>query len=188
MVLGTIFSTFEYETHNCTVKNFLHGNVMPLTQVTNRIEYNTEKHDFLTEKRNIEVKDRQKDGSFSQLKYYDLTFKINCVGQNYALLKSGEGIKLTRIFFNTSTNKIVLTGKPLKHRSSVYNQVDTMRFNIFKSTNEFGDKMKFTIDELMGKCGNSTWTIRICLLIIAFILKMDNLSAVITVRCNLLMK
>lgn len=146
------FSTFEYETQNCTVKNYLHGNVMPLTQITNRIVeiYTTKRHDFLTKKSNIEVRDRQEDGSFSQLKYYDLSFIINCVGQNYALLKSGEGVKLTRIYYNDTTEKVELMGKPLKNRSSVYGQVDTLRFNIFKS-NEFDDKIKFSIDEIDGK-------------------------------------
>ncbi len=146
------FSTFEYETQNCTVKGFLHGNVMPLTQITNRIVeiYQAEKHDFCTQKSNIEIRDRQDDGSFSQLKYHDITFNINCVGQNFALLKSGEGVKLKRIYYNETTKKVELIGKPLKNRSSVYTQVDTLRFNIFKS-NEFGDKIKFSIDEIDGK-------------------------------------
>lgn len=147
------FSTFEYESYNSTVKNLLHGNVMPLTQITNRIVeiYNTPQHNFDKENQNIEIKERLKDGSFAQLKFYDLTFKTNCVGQNYILLKSGEGVKLTRIIYNTDTDKVELTGYPFKHRSSVYTYVDTMRFNIFKSQNEFKDKIYFAVDDIDGK-------------------------------------
>lgn len=46
--------------------------------------------------------------------------------------------------------KVELMGKPLKNRSSFYSQVDTLRFNIFKS-NEFGDNIKFSVDEIDGK-------------------------------------
>lgn len=147
------FSTFEYESYNSTVKDFIHGNVMPLSQIANRIVeiYNTEKHEFGTEKRRIEIRDRQENGSFAVLKYYDLTFQINCVGQNFMLLKSGEGVKLTRIIYNVETQSIELTGKPFQHRSSAYAHVNTLRFNIFKSCDEFSDEMKFTTDDIDGK-------------------------------------
>lgn len=91
------FSTFEYETFNSSVKHMVHGNVLPL--IINRIMevYNAPHHDFDLKKTDIEVKDRLDDGSFSTLKYYDLTFKTNEPGQNYILLKTGVAVKLLSI-------------------------------------------------------------------------------------------
>lgn len=147
------FSTFPYESYNSTVKNFLHGNSMPLSQITNRIAeiYNTKQHELATERSEIEIKNRQKNGSFTQLKYHDLTFQVNGVGQNFVLLKSGECVKLTRIDYNESSRSIELSGKPFKHRSSAYVHVNTLRFNIFKSRDEFKDQMKFSTNDIDGK-------------------------------------
>lgn len=148
------FSTFEYESYNSRVKEMLHGNVMPLTQIANRIVeiYNAPQYRIGCEKTNIEVKDRQSDGSFSTLKYYDLTFKTNKeIGQNFVLLKSGVAVKLLMIEYDILSCKVKLTGKPFKHRSSVYSCVNTMRFNIFKSSYEFNKPFTFEVDEIDAK-------------------------------------
>lgn len=147
------FSTFEYETQNSTIKNLLHGNVMPLTQITNRIVeiYNPPKYDFDRKNADIEIKDRQDDGSFSKLKYYDLTFSNNEIGQNFVLLKTGVAVKLVYIEHDHFSDKVKLTGKPFKHRSSVYSYVDTMRFNIFQSEYEFNNPITFEVSNIDGK-------------------------------------
>ncbi len=46
------FSTFEFESFNCKIKDFLRGNYMPLTQITKRIIeiYQSPKHDLTSEK------------------------------------------------------------------------------------------------------------------------------------------
>lgn len=147
------FSTFEYETYNSTVKNFLHGNVMPLTQIANRIVeiYNAPIHDFTGKDSDIEIRNRQEDGSFSKLKYYDLTFTTNAIGQNYVLLKSGVAVHLVRIEYDIISEKIKMTGRPFKDRSSVYSYVDTTRFNIFKSEYEFDNSITFEANDIDGK-------------------------------------
>lgn len=147
------FSTFEYETFNSTVKDMLHGNVMPLTQITNRIMevYNAPHHDFDLKETDIEIKNRLDDGSFSTLKHYDLTFKTNVSGQNYILLKTGLAVKLLSIQHDTLSNEIKLLGKPFKHQSSVYHCVDTTRFNMFKSEYEFDRPITFQVNEIDGK-------------------------------------
>lgn len=126
---------------------------MPLTQITNRISeiYNAEKHEFNTKQSEIEIRNRLEDGSFAQLKFYDMNFQVNRAGQNLMLLKSGECVKLTHISFNDSTQSIELTGKPFRHRLSAYTQVNTLRFNIFKSRNEFLDEIKFSTEDIDGK-------------------------------------
>lgn len=145
------FSTFEYESYNCTVKHFLKSNVKPLTQVTNRIVeiYSAPKHDFVKQPMNIEISDQQENGSFSKLKFYDLIFRIDQVGQNLALLKSGRPVKLLSI--RQDKNGLKLTGKPFKHQESVYEVVDTRRFNIFKSSQEFDEPIMFDVMDLDGK-------------------------------------
>lgn len=147
------FSTFEYESCNSTIKNLLQSNVMPLTQITNRIVeiYNVKQHDFLSKNNNIQIKGRQRNGSFCQLKLYDLSFITNRDGQNYVLLKSGVAVKLIRIEYDPSMDKVELTGTPFKHRTSVFSCVDTARFNIFKSEYEFSDQIKFSVSDIDGK-------------------------------------
>lgn len=148
------FSTFEYESFNRTVKHLLKSNVMPLTQITNRIVeiYNTPLKDFTKQKYNIEVNGMQEDGTYSQLKYFDLTFNVQSSGQNLALLKSGEAIKLLHILLDPATSKVDLNGVPFLDRSSVYDDiVDTTRFNIFKSPGKFGHPITFDTDDIDGK-------------------------------------
>lgn len=145
------FSTFEYESYNCTVKSFLKSNVKPLTQVTNRIVeiYSAPKHDSVNQPNDIEVSDQQIDCSFSKLKFYDLIFRIDQVGQNLALLKSGLAVKLLSI--HQGKNGVKLTVNPFKNRESVYDEADTKRFNIFKSSREFHKPIDFDIMYLDGK-------------------------------------
>lgn len=145
------FSTCEYESFNSTVKNFLQGNVMPLTQVTNRIAeiYNAPQYTVGSKTQDIEISDRQDNGSYANLKYFDLTFRVKQLGQNLVLLKSGEAVKLISILQKESTVKLV--GKPFKYRTSVYNEIDTTRFNIFKSPDEFGRPILFDVLDIDGK-------------------------------------
>lgn len=145
------FSTFEYESYNRTVKDFVKGNVKPLTQVTNRIMevYNAPQYNIKSKTCDIEISDQQENKSYSQLKFYDLRFRTKQVGQNLVLLKSGQAVKLVNIQRNDTG--ISLTGRPFKHRTSVYNEVDSTRFNIFKSTQEFGDPIKFDVMDIDGK-------------------------------------
>lgn len=147
------FSTFEYETYNSSVKDMLHTNVMPLTQIANRIMevYNAPHHDFDLKETDIEIKGRLDDGSFSTLKYYDLTFKVDEPGQNYMLLKTGLGVKLLSIQHDTSSDEVKLVGKPFKQQSSVYKYVNTTRFNIFKSEYEFDKPITFEVNRIDGK-------------------------------------
>lgn len=145
------FSTFEYESTNCTVKNYLKSNVKPLIQVTNRILeiYSAPKHNMVNQPQDIEISCQQNNGSYARLKFYDLIFKINDVGQNFALLKSGQAVKLLSIL--KVENGVKLTGKPFKNRESVYIEVDTRRFNIFKSNRDYDDAITFDIMDIDGK-------------------------------------
>lgn len=145
------FSTFEYESYNCTVKHFLKSNVKPFTQVTNRIVeiYRAPKHDTVNQPKNIEISDQRESGSYSKLKFYDLVFRIDQYGQSFALLKSGRAVKLLSIYLNE--NEVKLTGKPFKNRESVYEEVDTRRFNIFKCGREFYEPITFDVMDLDGK-------------------------------------
>lgn len=146
------FSTFEYESYNSTVKDLIKSNVMPLTQLANRIVeiYNAPLRNTES-KYDIEVSGQFKNGSFSKLKYYDLSFRTNITGQNLVLLKSGQAVKLKSIFQDPNTSEIKLTGLPFKHYSSVYEEVDTRRFNIFKSEQTFGEIATFEIHQIDGK-------------------------------------
>lgn len=145
------FSTFEYESLNCTVKSYLKSNVKPLIQVTNRIVeiYRAPKHNAINQSRNIQISGQRTDGSFAQLKFYDLVFRINQIGANLALLKSGQAVKLLKIL--QGENEVKLMGKPFKYRESVYDEVDTRRFNIFKSHEEFGNPITFDVMDIDGK-------------------------------------
>lgn len=145
------FSTFEYESFNSSVKNFLHGNVLPLTQVTNRIVeiYNAPQHKIDNKTHDVEICDRQENGSYACLKFFDLTFRLKQVGQNLVLLKSGEAVKLVSILQVGSAVKLI--GKPFKNRTSAYAEVDTTRFNIFKCREEFGHAISFNVSEIDGK-------------------------------------
>lgn len=145
------FSTFEYESHNSTVKSYLKSNVKPLIQVTNRIVeiYSAPIQKIVNESQDIEISDEQNDGSYNRLKFYDLVFKINEIGQNVALLKSGQAVKL--LFIRKVENGVKLTGKPFKNRESVYNEVDTRRFGIFKSRREFDYPITFDVMDIDGK-------------------------------------
>lgn len=145
------FSTFEYETYNSTVKNLLKGNVMPLIQVTNRIVeiYNAPHHNIVYKTQNVEISDQKKNGSYANLKFFDLRFRVNQIGQNFVLLKSGQAVKLVSISQNA--NEVKLIGKPFKDRKSVYDQIDTTRFNIFKSRQEFGEPIMFDVMDIDGK-------------------------------------
>lgn len=145
------FSTFEYESYNSTVKNFLKSNVMPLTQVTNRIVeiYGAPQHNVGSKTQDIEINDKQEDGSYANLKYFDLTFRVKQLGQNLVLLKSGQAVKLVSILQKESTVKLV--GKPFKRRISVYDEIDTTRFNIFKSNEDFGEAITFDVLDIDGK-------------------------------------
>lgn len=147
------FSTFEYESQNSSVKKLLEGHARPLAEVTNRIMeiYAAPSHSSDKISNDIEAKGRQEDGSFGQLKFYDLCFKPNESGQNLMLLKSGKGVKLISITQDRYTGKIVLTGAPFRHQSSVYDEVDTTRFNIFKSQERFNDEITFEANEIDGK-------------------------------------
>lgn len=148
------FSTFEYESNNSRVKDMLHGNFMPLTQITNRIIeiYQSPKHDFGKSSHRAEVKDRKDDGSFVQLTYHGLHFHREVEGQNYVLLKSGRSVELVSIFQDKATSEIVLIGKPFKNCSSVFvDLVDTIRFNIFKCKLEFDHSIEFDIKDIDGK-------------------------------------
>lgn len=145
------FSTCEYESFNCTVKGYLKSNVKPLIQVTNRIVeiYSAPKHNVVDQSRNIKISDQQRDGSFAQLKFYDLVFRIKQVGANLVLLKSGKAVKLLKIV--QGENEVKLTGKPFKNRESVYAQVDTRRFNIFQCSGEFENPIPFDVMDIDGK-------------------------------------
>lgn len=145
------FSTFEYESYNATVKNLLKGHVKPLTQIVNRIIeiYNVPLYNFNASKTNIQIKDRQDDGSFLQLKVHDLSFQINAVGQDWVLLKSGQCVKLISI--TQQEGRVVLSGEPLKNCSSAYDCVDTIRFNIFKSKPIFDQQIDFGVEDIDGK-------------------------------------
>jgi len=145
------FSTFEYETYNSTVKNLLKGNVMPLIQVTNRIVeiYNAPLYNIENKTQDVEINDRQKNGSYANLKFFDLTFRVNQIGQNFVLLKSGQAVKLVSILQNATEVKLI--GKPFKDRISVYNEIDTTRFNIFKSRQEFSGPIMFDVLDIDGK-------------------------------------
>lgn len=145
------FSTFEYESYNSTIKNLLKGHAMPLTQIANRIVeiYQVPLYDFKRSSKNIEIKDRQDDGSFSQLRIYDMCFKPNDIGQNLVLLKSGQCVKLLSI--TQKRSRVVLSGIPFKHRSSVYDCIDTTRFNIFKSKQIFDRPIAFDAEDIDGK-------------------------------------
>lgn len=147
------FSTFEYETYNSTVKNLLQSKVMPLTQITNRIAeiYSAPQHNFKEKSYDIEVRGQLEDGSYSSLKYYDLTFKTNVVGQNFVLLKSGKAVMLKYIFEDPNTSKVMLIGSPFKYYSSVFDEVDTTRFNIFKCHQVFDDSVTFGVKDIDGK-------------------------------------
>ncbi len=147
------FSTFEYESYNGTVKHFLQSNVMPLTQITNRIVeiYNAPLQDLNQVKCDIEIKALQEDGSYSQLKYFDLTFNVDSAGQNLVLLKSGQAVKLIHIVNDPITPTVDLVGVPLLNRSSVYDIVDTTRFNVFKSNGQFGHPVTFKVNDIDGK-------------------------------------
>lgn len=147
------FSTFEFESYNCTIKHLLKGNVMPLTQITNRIVeiYNAPKH---TSKHSLpvaQIKDRQNNGTFTQLNYHDLQFNTNREGQNYVLMKSGLAVKLISISQDRNTGKVIATGNPFKNCSSVFDLIDTTRFNIFKSKHEFEQPISFNIQDIDGK-------------------------------------
>lgn len=152
------FSTFEFESHNATVKNYVKGQVKPLTQIANRIVeiYEVPLQEFDEKTKNIEIRDRQDDGSFLQLKYYDLRFNTKTIGQNLVLLKSGQCVKLLSIMQNET--EVILSGIPFKYRSSVYDCIDTTRFNIFKSKQIFDPKIDFGIEDIDGKM----WKIDIC--------------------------
>lgn len=145
------FSTFEYESQNRAVKDLVRGNVKPLTQVTNRIVeiYNAPLYNIKNKTYDIEVSNRQENNCYANLKFYDLHFRINQTGQNLLLLKSGDAVKLVKIC-RRSTG-ISLTGIPFQHLTSVYDEVDTTRFNIFKTTQEFGDPIQFDVLDIDGK-------------------------------------
>lgn len=145
------FSTFEYESQNRAVKDLVRGNVKPLTQVTNRIVeiYNAPLYQIKTKTYDIEVSDRLENNCYANLKFYDLRFRIKQVGQNLVLLKSGEAVKLVKI--RRQSTGITLTGIPFKNRTSVYDEVDSTRFNIFKTTHVFGDPIQFDVLDIDGK-------------------------------------
>lgn len=145
------FSTFEYESQNRAVKDLVRGNVKPLTQVTNRIIeiYNAPLHKIKNKSCDIEVSDRQENNCYANLKFYDLHFRTKQIGQNLMLLKSGEAVKLVNICRNSTG--ILLTGKPFKYRLSVYSEVDTTRFNIFKTMEKFDHPIQFDVSEIDGK-------------------------------------
>lgn len=148
------FSTFEYETYNAKVKSLIHGNVLPLTQLTNRIIeiYHSPKHDFGKSSYNTEVKQRKADGSFVQLIYRGLYFNSEVEGQNYVLLKSGRSVELVSIYQDEVSSKIVLIGSPFKNCTSVFTDlVDTTRFNVFKCKLEFDASIDFDITDIDGK-------------------------------------
>lgn len=148
------FATFEFESYNSNVKQMLHGNVMPLTQITNRIIeiYQSPKHNFGKVSHSAEITDRQDDGTFLQLIYHGLHFHRELEGQNYVLLKSGRSVKLVSISQDEATSEIVLIGKLFKNCSSVFNNaVDTTRFNIFKSKLDFDSSIEFKIKDIDGK-------------------------------------
>lgn len=144
------FSTFEYETYNGAVKRFLKSDVKPLVQVTNRIVeiYNTPKYNPQIESPEIEISGEE-NGSYAKLKFFDLVFKVKEIGQNLVLLKNGRSVKLTRI--NQNESGFVLTGRPFKYCESVYNEVDTRRFNIFKSSRVFDEPIVFNVMDIDGK-------------------------------------
>lgn len=152
------FSTCEYESFNCTVKNYLKSNIKPLIQVTNRIleVYNAPKHNENQSRNNIQISDIQRDGSFAQIKFFDLVFRVNQVGANLVLLKSGQAVKLSKVV--QGENEIKLTGKPFINRESVYDEVDTRRFNIFKCSGEFESPITFDVMDIDGKF----WELYIC--------------------------
>lgn len=145
------FSTFEFESQNRSVKDLVRGNVKPLTQITNRILeiYNAPQHKINNKTRDIEISDQQENKCYAKLKFYDLHFRINQVGQNLILLKSGQAVKLVNIRRNATG--ILLTGSPFKYRTSVYDELDSTRFNIFKSTQEFSDPINFDVMDIDGK-------------------------------------
>lgn len=148
------FSTFEYESYNNAIKNLSKGSVKPLVQITNRIVeiYQAKQYNLkTTTDQNIELRGRQEDGTFVQLSYYDLCFKTNCDGQNYMLLKSGEAVELVSISHDLKTGKVAITGKPLINRTSVFDVVDTTRFNIFKCKLQFGRPITFDVKDIDAK-------------------------------------
>ncbi len=147
------FSTFEYESYNSTVKNLLKSNVMPLTQLTNRITeiYSAPQYDLKENSYDIEIKGQLRNGTFSVLKYYDLTFRVNAVGQNLVLLKSGKAVVLKSILQDPNTSEVKFIGQPYKYYSSVYTEVDTTRFNIFKSPQLFDENIEFETNDIDGK-------------------------------------
>ncbi len=145
------FSTFEYESHNCAVKNYVRGNMKPLTQVTNRIIeiYNAPLYTIESKTQDIEISDQQENNCYANLKYYDLRFRIEQHGQNLLLLKSGEAVKLVNICRTDAG--ILLTGRPFKYRMSVYDEVDSTRFNIFKTLHKYGHPIQFDVMDIDGK-------------------------------------
>lgn len=145
------FSAFEYETQNCAVKKLVRGNSKPLTQITNRLVeiYNVPLYTIDSKTCDIEISDHLENGCYANLKIFGLHFRIKQVGQNLMLLKSGTAVKLVNICVNSTGIK--LTGRPFKHRSSVYKEVDTTRFNIFQAIYEFGQPIQFDVSEVDGK-------------------------------------
>lgn len=152
------FSTFEYESYNATVKNYIKSHNKPLHQIAYRIIeiYETPQFNINEKTKPIEIRDGKGDGSFQQLKYYDLTFNVNKSGQHFLLLKSGTCVKLSTI--KTGENGVILSGFPFKNQVSVYDCVDTTRFNIFKSPDVYDQLIDFKLDEIDGKL----WKINIC--------------------------
>lgn len=50
------------------------------------------------------------------------------------------------------SSEVKLIGRPFKYYSSVNDEVDTRRFNIFKSPQILGEIVTFNIEDIDGKC------------------------------------
>ena len=146
----TKFSTFAYESENYSIKQMLRGPKLPVVQVANRIleKYQAPKTVESHVNKTI-IQENITHSTFNRLQYCGLKFIADKKGQNWMLLKGSRFAKFIQV--HNANNETKVEVKVVEHISSLYDTINTLRFNIVKIKKSFFPSMMIELAEIDGK-------------------------------------
>ena len=146
----TVFSTFAYESENYSLKQMLRGSKLPVVQVANRIieQYKAPKQ-MKASTNKILVQERISHQKYNRLQYCGLKFIANKKGQNWIMLKSCRFAKFLSV--QHDNDRTLIEVKVVRDVSSLYENVDTTRFNIVKIRKTYLQAEMIELGDIDGK-------------------------------------
>ena len=139
--MSYFISTFKFESQIFSLKKLVRSPNLRLTQVANRIEELCNAPKLNENLPQFDVSVRLLDSeseSYRDMKCFGLKFSIEGEADCWVLSKQGEVLKIVSLK-RSENDTVIIETKRVKKLCSLYDIVDSRRFNIFKIRKEFED-------------------------------------------------